>query len=180
MKSKNIPLVFLVESYAVYPLLTMLDALGAARLNPDIFTQGLIMMFNILKKIYVLPIVLVLTSCLPPLYATGGYNNLPGSYDVAYIIQPITFNVGAFINQCWRSKYYSDELHDTMLSAYLAEHEKLTGVKPVVTDYEQYVDYSICKRLVYNFVNPGYIPSVNKNEEKWYDKPDSRSWVLIK
>ncbi|MNY51581.1 hypothetical protein D3C86_1871840 [compost metagenome] len=67
-----------------------------------------------------------------------------------------------------------------MLSAYIAEHEKLTGVKPVVTDYKQYVDYSICKKLVYNFVNPGYISSVNKHEEKWYNKPEGGTWELVK
>lgn len=134
---------------------------------------------NIFKTFYALLIVFGLTSCLPPMYANG-YNPTSSSDDTGYIIHPLTFNVGAFINQCWQSKYYTDELHDEMLSAYIAEHEKITGLKPVVTDYKQYVDYSICKKLVYNFVNPGYIPSVNKREEKWYKKPEGGTWELVK
>lgn len=132
-----------------------------------------------LKYFCALFIVSGLTSCFPLIYANG-YNPTESSDDAGYIIHLITFNVGAFINQCWHSKYYSDELHDAMLSAYVTEHEKLIGAKPVISDYKQYVDYSICKRLVYNFVNPGYIPNVNKNEEKWYEKSEDGTWELVK
>lgn len=137
------------------------------------------MKLNVVKLLYMLAIVFGLTSCVPPMYATG-YNPTTSSDDSGYIIHPVTFNTGAFINQCWQSKYYSDELHDAMLSAYITEHEKRTGIKPVITDFKQYVDYSICNRLVYNFVNPGYIPSVNKYEEKWYEKSEGGTWELVK
>ena len=91
------------------------------------------MKYNAFKAFCALFIVFGLTSCLPRMYANG-YNPTESSDDAGYIIHPITFNVGAFINQYWHSKYYSDELHDAMLSAYVTEYEKLIDAKPVITD----------------------------------------------
>lgn len=73
----------------------------------------------------------------------------------------LMLNTGAYINQCYEHGFYDQETHDDMLKGWINSKIKETGEKPVITNFNQSVDFDGCDYLINNFDNYRVIPHID-------------------
>lgn len=73
----------------------------------------------------------------------------------------LMLNTGAYINQCYENGFYDQETHDDMLNGWINSKIKETGKNPVITTFNQSVDFDGCNYLIMNFDNYRVIPHID-------------------
>lgn len=106
-----------------------------------------------------LPLVFILSGCYPHIGPDGNAAiPVPTSIEEHNNLE---LNTGGYINQCYEKGFYDAETHDDMLNGWTKSQVKLTGKKPVITSFEQSVDYRGCEYFLMNFDNYGLIPHID-------------------